>query len=177
MKVRFLKDVRVGGKEYHPGDVAELGEPTTGRLIERGYVEALETKTEVEEISPASASGIPIDFETVGDIGEVLPVEGEGEQSSIDDLLGVPIVIVSAKFDKGRSGKLEGKDIATIQFAKRDGLGGWFTTWSGPLIAQLKQLDEAGALPRKCVIEERKGSSGYRYYILASAKAQAREKQ
>ena len=168
MKVKFLKAVRVAGKEYHQGDVAELGEPTTGRLIEQGYAETLETKSEVEEISPAGGS--QMDFESVGDIGEVLPVEGEGEQSFIDDLLGVPIVIVSAKFDKGRSGKLEGKDIATIQFARRDGPGGWFTTWSGPLIAQLKQLDAAGALPRKCVIEERKGSSGYRYYILASAR-------
>ncbi|MFH1820883.1 MAG: hypothetical protein ABH852_00350 [Methanobacteriota archaeon] len=78
MKVRFLKAVRVAGKEYHPGNVAELGEPTTGRLIEQGYAEAFETKTEVGEISPAGASGVPIDFKSVGDISEVLPVEGGG---------------------------------------------------------------------------------------------------
>jgi hypothetical protein len=62
----------------------------------------------------------PIDFEAVGDI-EVIPTGGEGDQFAIDDLVGVPIVITGAKFDKGRSGRLAGKDIATIQFAKKDG--------------------------------------------------------
>lgn len=123
MKVKIVKAVRVAGKEYYPSNVAEFEEPTARRLVAQGYgTEVLEAENrEPRGISPAKP---PMDFESVGDISEVLPTSGEGEQFSIEALVGVPVVIVDARFDKGQSGKLEGKDIATIQFVKRDGTEG-----------------------------------------------------
>jgi hypothetical protein len=168
--LKILKPVRVAGKDYYPPAEADFEGELGERLVEQGFAE----KVAGENKSAPTDTG----FESVGDISEVLPtVGGEGEQYAIDDLVGIPVVLDNVSFDKGRSGKLEGKDIATVQVRKQDGSRGWFTTWSGPMIAQLKQLVELNALPRKCRIEERQGGSGYRYYILTSARAQAREKQ
>lgn len=167
MRVKIVKAVRVAGKDHHPGDVPDFDDDTAHRLVEQGYG----VKAQSEGIPPL------VDFEGVGDISEVLPTGGEGEQFAIDDLIGVPIVILGARFDKGRSGRLAGKDIATIQFAKKDVPQGWFTTWSSPLIAQVKQLEELKALPRRCMIKGRQGGSGYTYYILTSASAKSETKK
>ncbi|MEM3452492.1 MAG: hypothetical protein QW835_02565 [Candidatus Hadarchaeum sp.] len=162
MKVKVLRPFRIAGKEYHSGTV-ELDDSVAARLIERGLAERAEEA--------------PESFDDAVDISEVLPRSGSGEgtQYSIESLVGQPIKVISAAFDKGRSGRLEGKSIATVQIETLDGDRGWFSTWSGPMIDQLKQLQELNAFPVKCKIEERRGSSGYRYYILASAKVQARD--
>jgi hypothetical protein len=167
MKVKILKAVRVAGKEYYPPAVVEFDDGVAERLIQQGLAQRAEE---------AGGTEADLDFESVGDIADVLPTSagGEGEQYAIDSLVGEVIVITGVSFDKGRSGGLEGKDIATVQIRRRSGEEGWFTTWSGPMIAQLKQLVELSALPRKCRIEEKQSRSGRRYYILASAKAQAR---
>jgi hypothetical protein len=176
LRVRVVRAVRVSGEDYYPGDVADFDDGTARRLIEQGYG--------VEETS-APARPADFDFNSVGDIGEVLPTGGEGDRFAIDDLIGTPIVILpGVRFDKGRSGRLEGKDIATVQFVTKEGVRGWFTTWSGPMIDQLKQLEELKALPRKCAIEARqvmtdpkKRESGYRYYILTSPKREEARKE
>jgi hypothetical protein len=168
MKIRILKAVRVSGVEYHPGDVAEFEPSVALQLIREGYgIEEAQTPRPV--VQPI------VDFDKVGDISEVLPTEweGEGEQFVIDDLIGVPIVILRATFDKGRAGRLAGKDIAIIEVMREDGTKGWFTTWSGVLIAQVKQLVELNALPRKCMIEQRQTLDGRSYYTLVSAKKKA----
>jgi len=178
MKVKILKAFRAAGKEYHPPGEGEFEDDVGRRLVAQGYVEEIAEapKTEATE---GRTSTTDSDFESVGDISEVLPTSagGEGEEYEIGALVGVPIVITDVVFDKGRSGKLEGKDIATVQIRRQGGATGWFSTWSGPMISQLKRLVELNALPRRAKIEERQGGGGFRYYILTSAKAQAREKQ
>lgn len=177
MKVRILKAFRAAGKEYRPPGEVELDDEFGKRLIAQGYAEIAEAPmAEAADEQPSAANS---DFENIGDISEVLPSSagGEGIQFSIDDLQGIPIIILDVKFDKGRSGKLEGKPIAMVRIRKQDGDEGWFTTWSGPMISQLKQLVELNALPRRAKIEEKQSGGGYRYYILTSAKAQARERQ
>lgn len=37
MRVRIVKEVRVAGEDYYPGDVPDFDEDTVRRLIERGY--------------------------------------------------------------------------------------------------------------------------------------------
>ncbi|MBC7219068.1 MAG: hypothetical protein H5T49_02895 [Hadesarchaea archaeon] len=172
MKVKILKPFRMAGKEYHPPNEVEIDDEIGRRLIAQKLAEEIVEAPKAEVLEETINS----EFESVGDISEVLSSSagGEGEEFDIDALVGVPIVITDVVFGRGRSGRLEGKDNATVQIKRQDGSRGWFLTWSGPMIAQLKQLVELNALPRKCKIEERHSSGGNRYYILASTKTPAR---
>jgi len=110
------------------------------------------------------------DFERIGDIDEVPPATGEGEQVAIESLIGQEIAIIGFTLTEARSEALRGRTIATVQLLRRDGTKAWCTTWSGPLISRLKTLEERKALPRRCVIRRTVGKRGFGYYTLESAR-------
>jgi len=73
LRVRIVKAVRVAEKDYRPGDVSDFDDNMAHLVVKQGYG----VREQVGETPPMQPSA---DFESVGDIEEIIPTGGEGDQ-------------------------------------------------------------------------------------------------
>jgi len=171
MKVVALRSVVVsdGVSKWvlKKGETSDVPDDVARKAIAEGAASEVLPASKNPEQSPKTN----VDFEKIGDIGEAMPIAGEGEQVAIESLIGQEIAITGFRTAEARSEEFKGRTIAALQILKRDGTKVWCTTWSEPLINQLEVLKETNALPRRCVICKKSGKRGFRYYTLESARA------
>lgn len=103
----------------------------------------------------------------VKDLSDVIKrVELEGEQKTVEDLAGVPIVIESFV---ARASKISSGEFASVQAVDDYGKKLWFNTGSQPVLDTLRAIE--GELPVRCTVVQKKSARGRLYYTLGSAKA------